>query len=84
MRGECRRVKRIERFYVLEELIELGIDLQRGAPILPKRIREAVERQDKALGALAQQRRRRSLRGKLRVRGGQSGQQRSRGAVTPI
>ena len=75
MGREAGRIERVEGLYVLEELIELGVDFQGGAPILAERVHQPVEREDKAFGALAEQRGRSSLRGKFPVQGRQRPEQ---------
>ena len=75
MSGEAGSIERIEGLDVLEEPIELRVDLQRGAPILAKRVHQPIEREHETLGALAEQRVRSSFRGKLRVHGGQRDEQ---------
>jgi hypothetical protein len=43
MTGEAARIERIERLYILEKLIELGVDLQARAAVLVERVGQAVQ-----------------------------------------
>ena len=55
MTGEAARIERIERLYILEKLIELGIDFQRAPAILAERVGQPVQGENKPLRALAEQ-----------------------------
>ena len=71
MSGETVCVKRIERPYIREKLIELGLNLQGCAAILTERICQPIKRKDEAFRALTEQLIRSSLRGEFNVCGGQ-------------
>lgn len=84
MAGEVVGIERIERFYILEKLIELGVDFKPLTAVLVERIREPVEREDKAFRPLSEQIVRRPLLDEFPVQRRQPGEHRSGGALVPI
>ena len=71
---ETDRIKCVERLYILEELIELGLSFQGHTPILIERVCQPIQCEHKTLRALAEQLVCGPLRGEFRVRGRERGQ----------
>ena len=84
MNRERGGIEGIERPHILEQLVELGLNLQFEALILIECVSQPIERENKAFCSLSEDRNRGSLGGKFVVGGSEGDQKISRAAFAPV
>src|ERR1700730_15605752 len=84
MTGETARVERIRRLYVLEKLIEFGVNFRGHTAFLAERVGQPGHCENKTFRALCEQVVWRPFLDKLRVHRSQRGEHGSSGALAPV